>query len=128
MHRLHGVSVHGVRGGLWVSALGIAGRRRSCGCCCNPVSTLLQFLAPSSVEELALRGSEGHIPPEPGHREQTEVYPDSGDWDLLLAAVGTALLGGGVLLLLVMVRGMLLIPPHRARSHRYAKDMGAGSS
>ncbi|XP_046783517.1 serine/threonine-protein kinase/endoribonuclease IRE2 isoform X1 [Gallus gallus] len=60
------------------------------------------FLAPSSAEELALRGSEGHVPPEPGHREQTEVYPDSGDWDLLLAAVGTALLGGGVLLLLIM--------------------------
>ncbi|XP_042720545.1 serine/threonine-protein kinase/endoribonuclease IRE2 isoform X1 [Lagopus leucura] len=69
----------------------------------SPARTVFDdFLAPSSVEELALRGSEGHIPPEPGHREQTEVYPDSGDWDLLLAAVGTALLGGGVLLLLVM--------------------------
>lgn len=94
-----------------LSALGIAGRRRSPGCCHNPVSPLLQFLAPSSAEELALRGSEGHVPPEPGHREQTEVYPDSGDWDLLLAAVGTALLGGGVLLLLIMVRGLLLVLP-----------------
>lgn len=111
-----------------LSALGIAGRRRSPGCCHNPVSPLLQFLAPSSAEELALRGSEGHIPPEPGHREQTEVYPDSGDWDLLLAAVGTALLGGGVLLLLIMVRGLLLVLPLRAGSHKCAKAGGAGSS
>ncbi|OXB68838.1 hypothetical protein ASZ78_002253, partial [Callipepla squamata] len=75
----------------------------------SPARTVFDdFLAPSSTEELALRGSEGHVPPEARHREQAEVYPDSGDWDLLLAAVGTALLGGGVLMLLVMVRGLLL--------------------
>ncbi|XP_065588755.1 serine/threonine-protein kinase/endoribonuclease IRE2 isoform X4 [Cyrtonyx montezumae] len=69
----------------------------------SPARTIFDdFLAPSSTEELALRGSEGHILSEVRHREQAEVYPDSGDWDLLLAAVGTALLGGGVLLLLVL--------------------------
>ncbi|OXB81844.1 UNVERIFIED_CONTAM: hypothetical protein H355_015041, partial [Colinus virginianus] len=74
----------------------------------SPARTVFDdFLAPSSTEELALRGSEGHVPPEAGHREQAEVYPDSGDWDLLLAAVGTALLGGGVLMLLVMASGSL---------------------
>ncbi|XP_057254029.1 serine/threonine-protein kinase/endoribonuclease IRE2 isoform X2 [Pezoporus wallicus] len=57
------------------------------------------FLAPSSAEEPALR-SEEQFPSDPAPGEQMEVYPDPSAWDLVMAAVGTALLGGGVLLLL----------------------------
>ncbi|NXC46870.1 ERN1 endoribonuclease, partial [Penelope pileata] len=68
----------------------------------SPARTVFDdFLAPSGVAEPALRGTEGHLPPEPGHGEQTEVYPEPSGWDVVLATVGTALLGGGVLLLLL---------------------------
>lgn len=63
---------------------------------------VLQFLAPSSVEEPVVR-SEGHSQPDPAPREPVEVYPEAGTWELVLAGVGTALLTGGVLLLLVTV-------------------------
>ncbi|KFO81018.1 Serine/threonine-protein kinase/endoribonuclease IRE1, partial [Cuculus canorus] len=43
----------------------------------------------------------GHFQKEPAPREQEEVYPEAGTWDLVMAGVGTALLGGGVLLLLL---------------------------
>lgn len=33
------------------------------------------------------------------------MYPESGTWDLVLAGVGTALLGGGILVLLLTVSG-----------------------
>ncbi|NXF34315.1 ERN1 endoribonuclease, partial [Nyctibius bracteatus] len=56
------------------------------------------FLAPSSPEEPALR-SEGQPQAAPG--EQVEVYPEASTWDLLVAGVGTALLAGVVLLLLL---------------------------
>ncbi|NXU59605.1 ERN1 endoribonuclease, partial [Turnix velox] len=56
------------------------------------------FLAPSSPEEPVVR-SEGL---DPAPREQVELYPDSNTWDLVMAGVGTALLGGGVLFLLHM--------------------------
>lgn len=65
---------------------------------------VLQFLAPSSPEEPAVR-SEGPFQPDPAPREQVEVYPEAGTWDLLMAGVGTALLGGGVLFLLFTVSG-----------------------
>ncbi|XP_071671280.1 serine/threonine-protein kinase/endoribonuclease IRE2 isoform X3 [Patagioenas fasciata] len=58
------------------------------------------FLAPSSPEEPAVR-REVQPPPEPTPGEQLEVYPEPGTVDLLLAAVGTALLGGTVLALLL---------------------------
>ncbi|CAM9545050.1 unnamed protein product [Bubo scandiacus] len=58
------------------------------------------FLAPSGPEEPAVRG-EGPFQPDPAPREQAEVYPEAGTWDLVVTAVGTALLGGGVLLLLL---------------------------
>ncbi|XP_054068584.1 serine/threonine-protein kinase/endoribonuclease IRE2 [Rissa tridactyla] len=58
------------------------------------------FLAPSSPEEPAVR-SEGPFQPDPAPREQAEVYPETGTWDLVMAGVGTALLGGGVLFLLL---------------------------
>ncbi|NXG71857.1 ERN1 endoribonuclease, partial [Baryphthengus martii] len=67
----------------------------------SPARTVFDdFLAPSSPEESAVRG-EGHSQADPGP-EPVEVYPEAGTWDLLLAAVGTALLGAGVLLLLLM--------------------------
>ncbi|NXH90255.1 ERN1 endoribonuclease, partial [Edolisoma coerulescens] len=59
------------------------------------------FLAPSSPEEPAVR-SEGQLQPDPTLGEQVEVYPESGTWDLVLAGIGTALLGGGILVLLLM--------------------------
>ncbi|XP_071426961.1 serine/threonine-protein kinase/endoribonuclease IRE2 isoform X2 [Pithys albifrons albifrons] len=58
------------------------------------------FLAPSTLEEPAVR-SEGQLLPDPAPGEQVEVYPD-GTWDMVMAGVGTTLLGGGVLLLLLM--------------------------
>ncbi|NXL07034.1 ERN1 endoribonuclease, partial [Mesembrinibis cayennensis] len=58
------------------------------------------FLAPSRPEEPAVR-SEGQFQPDPAPRQQVEVYPDTGTWDLVMAGVGTALLGGGVLFLLL---------------------------
>ncbi|NXV79112.1 ERN1 endoribonuclease, partial [Atlantisia rogersi] len=58
------------------------------------------FLAPSSPEEPAIR-SEGPFQPDPTPREQVKVYPEAGIWDLVMAGVGTALLGGGVLFLLL---------------------------
>ncbi|KAI6076638.1 Serine/threonine-protein kinase/endoribonuclease IRE2 [Aix galericulata] len=61
---------------------------------------VLQFLAPSSVEEPAVRSSDGQPPPD-GSREQVEVYPESGSWDVVLGILGSALLGGGILLLLL---------------------------
>lgn len=65
---------------------------------------VLQFLAPSGPEEPAVR-SEGHFQPDPTPREQAEVYPEAGTWDLVMAGVVTALLGGGVLFLLLRVSG-----------------------
>lgn len=65
---------------------------------------VLQFLAPSSPEEPAVP-SEGQLQPDPTPEEQVEVYPESGTWDLVLAGVGTALLGGGILVLLLTVSG-----------------------
>uniref|UniRef100_A0A8B9FML2 Serine/threonine-protein kinase/endoribonuclease IRE1 n=1 Tax=Amazona collaria TaxID=241587 RepID=A0A8B9FML2_9PSIT len=62
------------------------------------------FLAPSSVEEPAIRSKE-QFPSDPALGEQMEMYPDPSAWDLVMAAVGTALLGGGVLLLLLTVSG-----------------------
>ncbi|NWH23100.1 ERN1 endoribonuclease, partial [Grus americana] len=58
------------------------------------------FLAPSSQEEPAVRG-EGQFQPDPAPKEQVEVYPEASFWDLVMAGVGTALLGGGVLFLLL---------------------------
>ncbi|NXH50980.1 ERN1 endoribonuclease, partial [Dicaeum eximium] len=58
------------------------------------------FLAPSSPEEPAVR-SEGQLQPDPVPGEQAEVYPESGTGDLLMAGIGTALLGGGILALLL---------------------------
>ncbi|NXG06483.1 ERN1 endoribonuclease, partial [Sakesphorus luctuosus] len=58
------------------------------------------FLAPSIPEEPAVR-SQGQLPPDPAPGEQVEVYPD-GTWDMVMAGVGTTLLGGGVLLLLLV--------------------------
>ncbi|NXC77236.1 ERN1 endoribonuclease, partial [Anhinga anhinga] len=57
------------------------------------------FLTPSSPEEPAGRG-EGQFRPDPAPREQVEVYPEASAWDLVMAGVGMALLGGGVLFLL----------------------------
>lgn len=65
---------------------------------------VLQFLAPSSPEEPAVR-SEGQLQPQPTPGEQLEVYPESATWDLVMAGVGTALLGGGILVLLLTVSG-----------------------
>ncbi|NXT30796.1 ERN1 endoribonuclease, partial [Pelecanoides urinatrix] len=59
------------------------------------------FLAPSGPEEPAVR-SEGQFQPDPTPREWVEVYPEAGTWDLVMAGIGTALLGGGVLFLLLM--------------------------
>ncbi|NWU67890.1 ERN1 endoribonuclease, partial [Pterocles burchelli] len=61
------------------------------------------FLAPSSPEELAVRG-EGQPLPDPAPREPLEVYPypEDSTWELVMVGVGTALLGGGVLILLLM--------------------------
>ncbi|KAM9372405.1 LOW QUALITY PROTEIN: serine/threonine-protein kinase/endoribonuclease IRE2 [Phaethornis superciliosus] len=59
------------------------------------------FLAPGSPEGSAVR-SEGQFQPDPLPREQLEVYPEAGAWDLLVAGMGTALLGGGVLFLLLV--------------------------
>ncbi|NXV88557.1 ERN1 endoribonuclease, partial [Calonectris borealis] len=59
------------------------------------------FLAPSGPEEPAVR-SEGQFQPDPTPREWVEVYPETGTWDLVMAGIGTALLGGGVLFLLLM--------------------------
>ncbi|KAF1651362.1 Serine/threonine-protein kinase/endoribonuclease IRE1, partial [Aptenodytes patagonicus] len=58
------------------------------------------FLAPSGPEEPAVR-SEGQFQPDPVPREQVEVYPEASTWDLVMAGIGTALLGGGVLFLLL---------------------------
>ncbi|XP_010288316.1 PREDICTED: serine/threonine-protein kinase/endoribonuclease IRE1-like [Phaethon lepturus] len=58
-------------------------------------------LAPRGREEPAVR-SEGQFQPDPAPREQVEVYPEAGSWDLVMAGVGTALLGGGVFFLLFM--------------------------
>ncbi|NWX45725.1 ERN1 endoribonuclease, partial [Steatornis caripensis] len=58
------------------------------------------FLSPSGLEEPA-GGSEGRIQRDPAPREQVEVYPEAGTWDLVMAGIGTALLGGGVLFLLL---------------------------
>ncbi|NXJ94681.1 ERN1 endoribonuclease, partial [Corythaixoides concolor] len=58
------------------------------------------FLAPSSPEEPAMRG-EGPFQPEPAPGEPVEVYPETGTWDLVMAGIGTALLGGGILVLLL---------------------------
>ncbi|NXW01456.1 ERN1 endoribonuclease, partial [Fregetta grallaria] len=58
------------------------------------------FLAPSGPEEPAVR-SEGQFQPDPTPREWVEVYPAAGTWDLVMAGIGTALLGGGVLFLLL---------------------------
>lgn len=71
---------------------------------------VLQFLAPSSVEEPAMRSSDGQPPPD-ASREQVEVYPESGSWDVVLGVLGSALLGGGILLLLLTVRGLLTPVP-----------------
>ncbi|NXI67651.1 ERN1 endoribonuclease, partial [Anseranas semipalmata] len=68
----------------------------------SPARTVFDdFLAPSGVEEPALRSSDGQFPSDSSQREQVEVYPESGSWDVVLAGVGTALLGGGILLLLL---------------------------
>ncbi|XP_061849455.1 serine/threonine-protein kinase/endoribonuclease IRE2 isoform X2 [Colius striatus] len=67
----------------------------------SPARTVFDdFLAPSSRVEPAVR-SEGQFQPDPTPREPVEVYPEAGTWDLVMAGVGTALLGGGVLFLLV---------------------------
>lgn len=65
---------------------------------------VLQFLALSSPEEPAVR-SEGQLQPDPTPGEQVEVYPESGTWDLVMAGVGTTLLGGGILVLMLTVSG-----------------------
>ncbi|NWI69473.1 ERN1 endoribonuclease, partial [Todus mexicanus] len=66
----------------------------------SPARTVFDaFLAPSSAEEPVVRG-EGRSQPDPAP-EPVEVYPEAGAWDLLLAGVGTALLGAGVLFLLI---------------------------
>ncbi|NXH21912.1 ERN1 endoribonuclease, partial [Bucco capensis] len=59
---------------------------------------LEDVLAPSSPEEPAVRG-ETQPQPEPA-AQQLQLYPEAATWDLLLAAVGTALLAGGLLFLL----------------------------
>ncbi|NXF98279.1 ERN1 endoribonuclease, partial [Eubucco bourcierii] len=65
-----------------------------------PARTMFDdFLAPSSLEEPAFRGK-GHSQMDAAPK-QTEVYPEAGTWELVLAGVGTALLGGGILFLLV---------------------------
>ncbi|KFM12501.1 Serine/threonine-protein kinase/endoribonuclease IRE1, partial [Aptenodytes forsteri] len=51
------------------------------------------LLGPTS----ALGGTLGNPVP----REQVEVYPEASTWDLVMAGIGTALLGGGVLFLLL---------------------------
>ncbi|XP_066833888.1 serine/threonine-protein kinase/endoribonuclease IRE2 [Anser cygnoides] len=67
----------------------------------SPARTVFDnFLAPSSVEEPAVRSSDGQLPSD-ASREQVEVYPESGSWDVVLAGLGSALLGGGILLLLL---------------------------
>lgn len=77
---------------------------------------VLQFLAPSSPEEPAVR-SEGQFQPDPAPREQVEVYPEAGTWDLVMAGIGTALLGGGILFLLLTVSGgRWKSPPPAART------------
>ncbi|NXL42555.1 ERN1 endoribonuclease, partial [Podilymbus podiceps] len=58
------------------------------------------FLAPPPPEEPAVR-SEGQFQPDPAPPPQVEVYPEAGTWDLVMATVGTVLLGGGVLVLLL---------------------------
>ncbi|XP_016157495.1 PREDICTED: serine/threonine-protein kinase/endoribonuclease IRE2 isoform X3 [Ficedula albicollis] len=58
------------------------------------------FLAPSRLEEQAVP-SERQLHPDPMPGEQLEVYPDSGTWDLVMAGIGTTLLGGGILVLLL---------------------------
>ncbi|XP_064009381.1 serine/threonine-protein kinase/endoribonuclease IRE2 isoform X3 [Pogoniulus pusillus] len=66
-----------------------------------PARTMFDdYLAPSSLEEPAFRGK-GHSNMDPAPK-QTEVYPEAGTWELVLAGVGTAMLGGGILFLLVM--------------------------
>ncbi|NWX91221.1 ERN1 endoribonuclease, partial [Nothoprocta pentlandii] len=56
------------------------------------------FLSASSVEEPAVRSSERS---RSAQAEQVEVYPEPGSWDVVVAGVSTALLGGGVLFLLL---------------------------
>lgn len=92
--------------------LGGEGARVSGGPCRTaPASPpVLQFLAPSSVEEPAVRSSDGQ-PPSDASREQVEVYPESSSWDVVLGVLGSALLGGGILLLLLTVRGLLTPAP-----------------
>ena len=83
----------------------------------------LQFLAPSSPEEPAVR-SEGQVQPDPMPTEQVEVYPQAGTWDLVMAGVGTALLGGGVLFLLLMVSGGQWKSPSPATETPLLKGQG----
>ncbi|XP_069726674.1 serine/threonine-protein kinase/endoribonuclease IRE2 [Phaenicophaeus curvirostris] len=85
----------------------------------SPARTVFDdFLAPSGLEEPAVRG-EGHFHPEPAPREQEEVYPEAGTWDLVMAGVGTALLGGGVLLLLLTK----LQKEHRVQQQQLEKQI-----
>lgn len=83
----------------------------------------LQFLAPSSPEEPAVR-SEGQVQPDPTPMEQVEIYPEAGTWDLVMAGIGTALLGGGVLFLLLMVSGGRWKSPSPAAGTPLLKGQG----
>ncbi|XP_010214541.1 PREDICTED: serine/threonine-protein kinase/endoribonuclease IRE2 [Tinamus guttatus] len=55
------------------------------------------YLSVGSAEGPAVRSSDGELQP-----DATEVYPEASSWDMVMAAVSTALLGGGVLFLLLM--------------------------
>lgn len=79
---------------------------------------------------------EGHSQPDPVPREPVEVYPEAGTWELVLAGVGTALLVGGVLFLLVTVSAGCWESPLPAAEMRLLqgwdplspRGRGAGSS
>uniref|UniRef100_A0A8B9PDG4 Serine/threonine-protein kinase/endoribonuclease IRE1 n=1 Tax=Apteryx owenii TaxID=8824 RepID=A0A8B9PDG4_APTOW len=59
------------------------------------------YLTASSMEEPAIRSNDGQSQSDSTQGEQVEVYPESSSWDIVMAGVSTALLGGGILFLLL---------------------------
>ncbi|KFV72504.1 Serine/threonine-protein kinase/endoribonuclease IRE1, partial [Struthio camelus australis] len=77
------------------------------------------YLTASSMEEPAIRSNDGQFQSDSTQGEQVEVYPEPSSWDIMMAGVSTALLGGGILFLVLMK----LQKQHEAQQQQLEKQI-----